>query len=209
MLSTDEKPGIQALERDHPTHSAEPGGVQSKERREYNYDRHGTLCVIANFEVATGTVMSPTLGATRTEEDGVAHITQTIARDSQGRWICVVDQLNTHQSAGLVELIARECQIEDDVGKKGVRGILKSMATRKAFLSDPTHRIRFIYTPKHASWLNQVEIWFSILVRRLLKRGTFPSLDQLRDRILRFIDFFNATMAKAFSWTYTGRPLTV
>jgi len=208
VLSTDEKPGIQALERDYPTHPAEPGGIQPKERREYNYDRHGTLCVIANFEVATGKVVSPTLGATRTEEDFVAHITQTIARDSQGRWTFVVDQLNTHQSAGLVELVARACQIEDDLGKKGVRGILTSMATRKAFLSEPSHRIRFVYTPKHASWLNQVEIWLSILVRRLLKRGSFRSLEHLRERILKCIDFFNATMAKALKWTYTGRPLT-
>ncbi len=208
VLSTDEKPGIQAVKRDHPTHPAEPGGVQPKERREYNDDRHGTLCLIANFEVATGKVVSPTLGPTRTEEDFVAHITQTIARDSQGRWTFVVDQLNTHQSAGLVELVAGECHIEEDLGKKGVRGILESMATRKAFLSDPSHRIRFVYTPKHASWLNQVEIWFSILVRRLLKRGSFRSLEHLRERIVKFIDFFNATMAKALKWTYTGRPLT-
>ena len=129
-MCTDEKPGIQAVERDHPTHPADPGGVQPKERREYNYDRHGTLCLIANFEVATGKVVSPTLGATRTEEDVVAHITQTIATDPQGQWTFVVDQLNTHQSAGLVELVAKACHIEDDLGKKGVRGILKSMDTQ-------------------------------------------------------------------------------
>jgi len=209
VCCTDEKPGIQVIERDHPTHPAEPGGRQPTERPEHGYDRHGTLCLIANFEVATGKVLSPTLGPTRTEEDFVAHITQTIATDAQGRWTCVVDQLNTHQSAGLVELVARECQLEVDLGEKGVRGILKSMTTRKAFLSDPSHRIRFVYMPKHASWLNQVEIWFSILVRRLLKRGNFHAVDQLRARILKFIDFFNTTMAKAFKWTYTGRPLTV
>ncbi len=207
VLSTDEKSGIQALEREHPTLPAEPDGVQPKERREHSYDRHGTLCLIANFEIATGKVVSPTLGPTRTEEDFVAHIMQTIAADRQGRWTFVVDQLNTHQSAGLVELVARECQLEDDLGKKGSRGILESMKTRKAFLSDSSHRIRFVYTPKHASWLNQVEIWFSILVRRLLKRGNFSSTALLRARILAFIDFFNATMAKVLKWTYTGRPL--
>jgi transposase len=208
VMSTDEKSGIQALERECPTHPAQPGGVQPKERQEHNYDRHGTLCLIANFDVATGKVVSPTLGASRTEEDFVAHIMQTISLDASGRWTFVVDQLNTHQSAGLVELVARACQIEDDLGKKGVRGILKSMETRKAFLSDPSHRIRFVYTPKHASWLNQVEIWFSVLVRRLLKRGNFRSLEHLRERILTFIDFFNRTMAKVLKWTYTGRPLT-
>jgi len=209
VVCTDEKPGIQVLERDHPTHPAEPGGVQPKERREHSYDRHGTLCLIANFEVATGKIVSPTLGPTRTEADFVAHILQTIRSDPEGSWTFVMDQLNTHQSAGLVELVAEECGIEEDLGKKGVQGILKSMSTRKEFLSDATHRIRFVYTPKHASWLNQVEIWFSILVRRLLKRGNFHTMEQLRARILKFIDFFNTTMAKAFKWTYTGRPLTV
>ncbi len=208
LLRTDETPGIQAVACDHPTHPAEPGGVQPKKRREYNDDRHGTYCVIANFGVATGKVMSPTLGATRTEEDVVAHITQTIDKDSQGRWTCVVDQLNTHQSAGLVELAARECGIEGDLGKTGVRGMLKSMATRTAFLSDPTHRMRFVSTPTHASWLNQVDMWLSILVRRLLKRGSFRSVEHVRERIVTCIDLFNATMAKTLKWTYMGRPLT-
>ncbi|MCP4398089.1 MAG: IS630 family transposase [bacterium] len=157
----------------------------TKERREYNYDRHGTLCLIANFEVATGKVVSPTLGPTRTEEDFVAHIARTLSQDPQGTWTFVTDQLNTHQSAGLVELVAKACHIEDDLGKKGVRGILKSMDTRKAFLSAPSHRIRFVYTPKHASWLNQVEIWCSILVRRLLERGSFRSIGHLRTRSWR------------------------
>jgi putative transposase len=81
------------------------------------------------------------------------------------------------------------------------------METRKEFLQDESHRIRFVYTPKHTSWLNQIEIWFSILTRKLLKRASFCSVDDLRQRILKFIDYFNRTMAKPFKWTYTGRPL--
>jgi transposase len=67
--------------------------------------------------------------------------------------------------------------------------------------------VRFVYVPKHSSWLNQIEIWFSILMRRLLKRASFTSTDDLQARILAFIGYFNRTMAKPFKWTYTGRPL--
>jgi transposase len=206
VISTDEKTGIQALERLNPTHSMEPE-VQSCERREHSYERHGTLTLIANFEVATGQVVQSTIGTTRTEQDFVEHIEQTIDTDPDGRWIIISDQLNIHQSASLVELVADRCGIEEDLGEKGKKGILESMESRKEFLEDANHRIQFVYTPKHASWLNQVEIWFSILTRRLLRRGSFPSLEQLQARILSFIEFFNKTMAKPFKWLYTGRPL--
>ncbi len=208
VMSTDEKPGIQALERCHNTHPTCPDGIRTQELREYNYERHGTLCLIANFEVATGHIVAPTLGPTRTEKDFVRHIAQTVSRDPQGRWIFITDQLNTHQSESLVKWVAEQCGIKEELGIKGKKGVLTSMKTRKAFLSDLRHRIRFLYTPKHSSWLNQIEIWFSILVRRLLKRGSFFSLKNLKERILKFIDFFNQTMAKAFKWTCTGRPLT-
>ena len=129
--------------------------------------------------------------------------------DPEASWIFIVDQLNTHQSESLVRLVANLCEIKQDLGVKGKSGILKSMKTRAQFLQDQTHRIRFVYTPKHASWLNQIECWFSILVRRLLKRASFTSIQDLMQRIRQFIDFFNKTVAKPFKWTYTGRPLNV
>jgi transposase len=205
VISTDEKTGIQALERAAPTLPMKLGLV---ERPEYEYIRHGTLCLIANFNVATGEVVAPTLGPSRTEEDFAVHIAQTITTDPEAPWLFVVDQLNTHKSAALVHLVARTCGIAEDLGEKEKRGVLKSMETRAAFLSDASHRIRFLYTPKHTSWLNQIELWFSILVRRLLKRGNFTSVEHMRERILAFIHYFNTTMAKPFKWTYRGRPLT-
>ena len=204
VYSTDEMTGVQALERAAPTLPARPGRV---ERREFEYVRHGTLSLIANFQVATGRVVAPSMGPTRTEADCAAHIARTINLDPAAGYIFLVDQLNTHQSESLVRLVAERCAIADDLGAKGERGILRSMATRAAFLSDPAHRIQFVYVPKHTSWLNQVELWFSILVRRVLKRGNFRSTEELRARILAFITYFNRTLAKPFAWTYAGRPL--
>jgi hypothetical protein len=206
VVSTDEKTGIQALERIHPNHPMEPGKV---ELVEFEYERHGTQALIANFEVATGQVISPTIKDTRTEHDFAEHIRQTVATDPQAEWIFITDQLNTHKSESLVRLVAELGGIPDDLGVKGTTGILHTMASRAAFLQDETHWIRFVYTPKHCSWLNQVELWFSILTRRLLKRGSFKSIQELKQRVVAFIDFFNETVAKPFRWTYIGKPLVV
>jgi hypothetical protein len=203
VVSTDEMTGIQALERAAPTKPMRPG---TPELREHEYIRHGTLSLIANFNVATGAVVAPSLGPTRTEADFATHIAQTIETDPEGVWLFLTDQLNTHQSESLVRLVAARCAYTGDLGVKGQSGILHSMATRAAFLGDPAQRIQFLYVPKHTSWLNQIELWFSILVRRVLKRGNFASTDALRARILAFIAFFNQS-ARPFKWTYRGRPL--
>lgn len=210
LVSTDEKTGIQALERSHATIPAQPfTNKTNTELREHEYERHGTLSLIASFMVATGEIIAPTLGPTRKEEDFLDHVKSAVSTAPQAQWIFIVDQLNTHKSESLVRWAAEQCGIEKDLGIKGKNGILKTMETRKAFLSDPAHRIHFVYTPKHTSWMNQIEIWFSILTRRLLKRGSFRSLEHLEKRILKFIEFFNETMAKPFKWTYKGRPLTL
>ena len=204
VVSTDEKTGMQALERLHETKRVRPGFV---ERIEFEYIRHGTLSLIANFDVVTGKVISPSIGPTRTEADFAANIEKTVDTDPNAGWIFVADQLDTHRSATRVEFVARRCGIQEDLGIKGKEGILESKKTRRKFLEDPSHRIHFVYTPRHCSWLNQVEIWFSILARRLLKRSSFTSVDDLRSRALQFIEYFNKVLAKPFRWTYTGRPL--
>jgi hypothetical protein len=195
--------GIQALERAHPTQPMQLGQV---ERPEFEYIRHGTQSLIATWHVAQGQVLNPSLDFTRNEFDFANHIAQTIETDPEAGWIFILDQLNTHKSTSLVRLVTFCCDLDRDLGGKGKSGILKSMPTRAAFLSDPTHRIRFVYVPKHTSWLNQIECWFSILMRRLLKRGNFISTNDLNQQILAFIAYFNCTLAQPFHWKFKGFP---
>lgn len=207
LVSSDEKTGIQALERLYgATRPMQRGSV---EKHEFEYKRHGTLCLLVNWLVGAGKVVAPTVSATRTENDYATHIEQTIATDATAGWIFIHDQLNTHYSESLVRLVAKHCEFEVDLGVKGKSGILHNAASRKQFLQDPTHRIRFVFTPKHCLWINQVELWFSILQRKLLKRASFACLDELKDKLLVFIDFFNEHLAKPFQWQYKGKILKI
>jgi transposase len=203
-VCVDEMTGLQALERIAPGKAMIAGKC---ELIEFEYARRGTLCWIGNFEVTTGELIQPTLGATRTEADFVRHIEETVATDRGGSWVFVLDNLNIHCSESVVQTVAEACEIPKDLGKKGKSGVLKSVASRQAFLSESSHRIRFVYLPKHSSWLNQIEVIFGVIMRKVIRRGSFPSVADLRTKLLDFVTYFNRVFAKPFRWTYTGRPL--
>ena len=184
-VCVDEMTGIQALERTAPTKlmiAGKPAQI------EFEYERHGTLTLIGNFQVTTGELIAPTIGPTRTEADFASHIEQTVATDPGASWVFVTDNLNIHCSETLVQVVAKACEITTPLGKKGVCGVLKSVASRQAFLSEKSHRIRFVYTPKHSSWLNQIEVVFGVIVRKVIRRGSFTSVKDLRDKLMNFIE---------------------
>ena len=203
-VSIDEQTGIQALERIAVDLPPRPGLVA---RREYEYKRHGTTCLFGNLDVVSGKIVAPMLNPTRKEPDFLRNIRNLVSLDPNGYWRFITDNLNTHVSVSLVLYVAEACGINDELGVKGRRGILKSMASRREFLTDTTHRIHFVYTPMHCSWLNQIEIWFGILRRKLTRYGSFTSITDLKDRILRFIDYYNGQFAHPYRWTSDGKLL--
>jgi len=206
VISVDEMTGIQALERIAPDLPMIAGRPQSIE---FEYTRHGTQTLLGGFNVATG-VIQGICGDTRTEEDFVKLIEYLIKKNpNYSTYHFVADQLNTHKSESLVRFVSEFCETQDqDLGIKGKSGILQSMQTREDFLSTGDRRIVFHYTPKHGSWMNQIEIWFGILMRKVIKRGNFSSQQDLKDKVLTFMDYFNETMAKPFKWTYQGKALS-
>jgi hypothetical protein len=197
VCSIDEKPGIQAMERINPDLPNCPGKTSALE---FEYRRHGTQVLFGNLDVATGEILCPKVEDTRREEDFAKNIEILIESDAEAGWIFITDQLNTHYSASLVELVAKRIGYEGDLGEKGKEGILKNKESRKVFLSDKAHKIRFLYTPKHCSWLNPIEVWFSGISKRLLRRGSFTSKMDLKNQILSYIDYYNKYLKKAYKF---------
>ena len=166
VYSTDEKMGIQAREHANPKQLMGPG---KPERVDPEYIRHGTSGLIASRDVATGEIVMPMVQPTRTEKDYSVHIGSVVSLNPKDQHVFINDNLNTHISESLVKMVAGIENIDvSELGVKGKYGILKSMQSRAEFLTDNSHQIVFIYTPKHCSWLNQIECWFSIITRRLL-----------------------------------------
>jgi transposase len=198
VICVDEKTGMQILQRKYPTQPAHPG---KPAKREQEYIRHGVRVLIASFVVPTGQVLWH-LGQTRTSEDFAAHLADVYRQlPAMARYDWVVDNLNTHWSLEVCRLVAAWCNLPYDP-KTLLRGV-----QRRTFLSDPTQKHVFHFTPKHGSWLNQVELWFSVLARRFLKRGDFCSPEDFTTRLLDYLDVYNTHYAHPYRWTYTGQPL--
>jgi len=172
ISSSDEKTGIQAISHSQIT-KTEPGRLK---RVESEYIRNGTTCLIASRNIKTGKLNAYTLGQTRKEGDFLTHVQEIVATQPDKEHVIICDQLNTHKSASLVKWVASECAVNTDLGIKGKYGILKSQKSRMVFLEDERHHIRFLYTPKHCSWMNQIENWFGILQRKVIKHGEFNSV---------------------------------
>ncbi len=204
-ICVDEMTSLQANEQRAETKRARPGQIA---KSECQYTRHGTLSLTGSWDIVQGQMIHTTIDQTRNNDDFAEHIAQTIQTAPEASWVVVLDNLNTHSGEPVVRLIAGLLGIDQaSLGdKKRRRGILGSAKSRREFLSDPCHRIRFVFIPKHSSWLNQIEVVFGIIGRRVMRHGSFTSQADLREKLTTFIDYFNQTFAKPFNWTYTGKP---
>jgi hypothetical protein len=208
VYSTDEKMGISAREHVNPKQNMKPRKI---ERVDPEYIRHGVSGIIASRNVATGEIVEPLVQAKRKEPDFLEHIKKVVSINPNDKHIFITDGLNTHFSESLVRFVSQiEGIDESTLGVKGKCGILKNMKSRREFLTDKKHQIVFVYTPKHCSWLNQIECWFSIITRHLLnKRASFTSVEDLEMKIRDYIDFYNKFLKKPFAWNFVGKLLTV
>jgi DDE superfamily endonuclease len=198
VLCVDEKTGIQALERKYP---GRPMTAGRPERREFEYIRHGTRCLIASLLVPTGQILGD-VSARRTSRDFGRHLRHVAEQFPDAlRFHWVMDNLNTHWNLALCRLIARLSGVPFEPKK------LRTGAERRAFLTDPEHKHVLHFTAKHGSWLNQIEIWFGVLQRRVIRRGNFRSKADLARKILEYIAYYNMHLAHPYRWTYTGQPL--
>ena len=197
MVSVNEMTGLQALERPAP---GQPMKLGQAARQEFEYIRHGTTPLIGIWDVVVGKMFSETIGLTRNEADFVNHICVMVATDPTVPWRIVLDRLNVHWSAQLVKWVAAICGIQDELGVKGKSGVFKNQTSRRAFLSEPSHRIRFVFLPKHSSWLNQVEVIFGVVNRKIMRPDDFKSVPTDVEATAQMLNWHNSR--------FDGRSIT-
>ena len=202
-VCVDEMTSLQANERRAATKLPLAGQIG---KRECQYTRHGTLSLTGSWDVVEGQMAQTTIAPTRTAEDFASHIRSTVSIDPDAPWTFVMDNLNTHYGEPIVREVASLLGIDESTlgDKKKRKGVLGSVASRRAFLTDESHRIRFAFIPKHSSWLNHIEMIFGVISRRVMRHGDFTSLEDLEDKLRSFVDYFNRTFAKSIDWKYDG-----